>query len=80
VPTGTAADAKQECRAALARRKNPARNGKGVSRTSLGVLDRLCAIEADNNTDQIDAHTEDGLPHYAGDESNRCDRAMRAAQ
>lgn len=51
-----------------------------MSRTSLGVLDRLCAIEADNNTDQIDAHTEDGLPHYAGDESNRCDRAMRAAQ
>ena len=62
VPTGTAADAKQKRRAALARRKKICAKRERCVPLSLVVLDRLMAIEADNNTDQVDAHTEDGLP------------------
>ena len=54
-------DAKRKRRAALAR-SIPCAKREWCVPLSLVDLDRPCDIEADNNTDQIAAHTESIVP------------------
>ena len=80
VPTGTTADANHKRRAALARSKNACTKRERCVPLSLVVLDRLFAIEADNNTDHSDAHTEETLLLHAGERNNSDARALCTAQ
>lgn len=77
MPPGTTADAERKRRAALARSKQPCMKRERCVPMSFMVLDRLFAIEADNNTDLTVEHTGQTLLRHAGETTNS--RTVRTA-